>query len=283
MLWKAWVRMRTLLALVVPLVACGPAVGETDPLGEGQGGGENVAGASAGGNTGVPQGGSGGAGVGGEAPTGGAPGSGGGSPWVCGDGICDPVYESCYWCAVDCPCGAGGSGAGGAPPGGGGASGLDPAIQTAMDRAKSGVGFSYWWGHGAYLPGGPSGSSAGSCSGSCPSCSHSGQYGGDCSGYAAKVWQVPASNSDLSDDSHPYSTIDFNKDASQWSTIDQGSLKTGDAMVYNNGSAGHIFVFDHGDPWGSMYAYECKGCSAGCTAGMRTVTSSYHAIRRAGF
>lgn len=201
---------------------------------------------------------------------------------MCGDGYCDPVYESCYFCATDCPCGAGGSG-GGAPAGGGGSSGLPPGIEAAMDRAESGVGFSYWWGHGAFLAQGPDANTKGSCSGSCPSCTHTGQYGGDCSGYVAKVWQVPASNSDLSDDSHPYSTIDFNKDSSQWSTIDQGSLKTGDAMVYNNGSAGHIFIFDHGDAWGSMYAYECKGCSAGCTAGMRTATTSYHAIRKTGF
>jgi hypothetical protein len=279
--------MRAFLALAVPLVvACGPAVGDSEPAGEGQGmgGGENVAGASAGGGGNIPQGGSGGEAVGGAPNVGGQPGAGGGtSPWVCGDGYCDPIYESCYWCAVDCGCGSGGSGAGGAPPGGGGGSGLDPAIQAAMDRAKAGVGFSYWWGHGAYLPQGPDASTAGSCSGSCPSCTHSGQYGGDCSGYVAKVWQVPASNTDLSDDSHPYATTNFNQDASQWSTIDQGSMKTGDAMVYNNGSAGHIFIYDHGDPWGSMYAYECKGCAAGCVAGMRTVTSAYHAIRRAGY
>ncbi len=269
--------MRTLLALTAVLVGCSPASGGPggDPLG--QAGADDLGG---GGGAIIGQGGSSGA-----QPTG-AAGSPAQSPWVCGDGYCDPVYESCYWCPSDCPCGAGGvggAGAGGAPAGGGGTTGLDPAIQAAMDRAESGVGFSYWWGHGAFLPQGPDASTQGSCSGSCPSCSHSGQYGGDCSGYVAKVWQVPSSNSDLGSDSHPYSTIDFNKDATNWSTIDQGSLETGDAMVYNNGSAGHIFIFDHGDPWGSMYAYECKGCSYGCTAGMRTVSSSYHAIRKTGF
>ena len=152
-----------------------------------------------------------------------------------------------------------------------------------MARAASGVGFSYWWGHGAYLPEGPSASNKGSCSGSCPDCTHSGAYGGDCSGYAAKVWQVPSSNTDLAKDSHPYSTADFNDDTSQWSTIPQGSLKQADAMVYRSNGAGHIFIYDHGDAWGSMYAYECKGCAAGCTAGFRTASSAYHAIRRTGF
>lgn len=281
--------VRILLMLVVPtLVACSASGGVGDEQTGVGSGGTTAAGGTAGEGSHEP--GTGGTpGVGGESPgTGGVPGAGGGTaPWVCGDGYCDPVYEGCYWCPADCggPCpGSGGTGAGGSPAaGGGGGSSLPPAIEEAMNRAESGVGFSYWWGHGAFLPQGPDASSAGSCSGSCPSCSHSGQYGGDCSGYVAKVWQVPSSNSDLADDSHPYSTVDFNQDASQWSTVDQGSMKTGDAMVYNNGSAGHIFIYDHGDPWGSLYAYECKGCSYGCTAGIRSATTSYHAIRKTGF
>jgi hypothetical protein len=279
-----------LLSLIVAALGCSASGGVGDePDGVGNGG--TTAGSGGGGGEGAHEPDTGGTpGVGGETPgTGAVPGAGGGTaPWVCGDGYCDPVYEGCYWCPADCggPCpGSGGAGAGGAPPAGGGGSSstLPPAIEDAMNRAESGVGFSYWWGHGAFLPQGPDSSSAGSCSGGCPSCTHTGKYGGDCSGYVAKVWQVPASNSDLANVSHPYSTIDFNKDSSQWSTIDQGSMKTGDAMVYNNGSAGHIFIFDHGDPWGSLYAYECKGCSYGCTAGIRSATTAYHAIRKTGF
>ena len=60
-----------------------------------------------------------------------------------------------------------------------------------LNRAATGVGFSYWWGHGVWNPGS---TSHGSCSGSCPSCTHSGSYGADCSGFAAKVWQVPSTN-----------------------------------------------------------------------------------------
>ena len=252
-----------------------------------------------------PPAGTGGEGIGGAAGAAGAGNAGGaaGAPAaVCGDGYCESTTESCATCASDCPCGGGGmsgsggtpgsggtsggggaSGSGGAPSGGGSSGGSSTPAQSAMTRAKSGVGFSYWWGHGRFLDEGPNASNKGSCSGSCPSCSHSGSYGGDCSGFAAKVWQVPSSNTDMSDDSHPYSTADFDEDTSQWKTVPQGTLKQADAMVYRSGGAGHIFIYDHGDAWGSMYAYECKGCSAGCTAGFRTASSAYHAIRRTGY
>lgn len=171
----------------------------------------------------------------------------------------------------------GGSDPGGSDPGSGNA-----AIDAALARGKAAVGFSYWWGHGRFKAGGPAGS-PGSCSGSCPNCSHSGSYGGDCSGLTAKVWQVPASNDDVTIDSHPYSTAVFVKDSSQWKTVSRDSLKAADALVYNNGGAGHIFVYKSGDGWGSMYAYECRGCSAGCIGGLRTASSSYHGIRKVGF
>src|SRR6185503_6827106 len=127
---------------------------------------------------------------------------------------------------------------------------------TAIQRAKAGVGFSYWWGHGRWKADGATSSNKGSCSGSCPDCSHSGSYGADCSGFAAKVWQVPSSNSDLATDSHPYSTVNFNQDTSQWSTISRSNLAKGDALVYNKDGAGHIVIYSSGDGWGSMYAYE---------------------------
>lgn len=155
--------------------------------------------------------------------------------------------------------------------------------ELAITRAAASTGFSYWWGHGRFRPEGPTSSIAGSCSGSCPSCTHSGSYGGDCSGLVAKVWQVPSTNTDLTVDSHPYGTVHFNVDSSQWTTIARGNMLKADAMVYNIDGAGHIFVYSSGDPWGSMNAYECKGCSSGCVYNLRTATSSYHAIRRVGY
>jgi hypothetical protein len=153
----------------------------------------------------------------------------------------------------------------------------------AIDRAKAGVGFSYWWGHGRWKAEGPTSSNKGSCSGSCPDCSHSGSYGADCSGYVGKIWQVPSSNSDLTVDAHPYGTIHFVQDSNLWKTVSRGDVKPADALVYNSGGAGHIILFEQGDGWGSMHAYECKGCSAGCVYGIRTASSSYKAIRRAGW
>jgi hypothetical protein len=161
--------------------------------------------------------------------------------------------------------------------------GSSPDVEGAMARAQSGKGFSYWWGHGRFREEGPTSSNKGSCSGSCPNCSHSGSYGGDCSGYVAKIWQVPASNDDLTEDSHPYSTATFNQSSSLWSTVSRDNLKKADALVYNSGGAGHIFLYESGDGWGSMYAYECKGCSYGCVSGYRTAGNSYHGIRRKGY
>jgi uncharacterized protein YraI len=141
--------------------------------------------------------------------------------------------------------------------------------------AAGGTGFSYWWGHGAWNPT----QAPGACSGNCGACTHSGSYGADCSGFAAKVWQVPSSNTNVASDSHPYSTIDFNVDSTQWHTVDLGTLLKGDALVYNLSGAGHIFIYESGDGWGSMVAHECKGCAYGCVKNSRTATTSYHGIR----
>lgn len=157
------------------------------------------------------------------------------------------------------------------------------AQTQAVERAKQGVGFSYWWGHGRWLPEGPTAATKGSCSGSCPDCTHSGSYGADCSGYVAKIWQVPSSNNDIKTDSHPYSTANFVKDSALWSTVSRAELKKADALVYNTNGAGHIILFEQGDGWGSMYAYECKGCAAGCVYGIRTASDSYKGIRKTGW
>jgi hypothetical protein len=157
------------------------------------------------------------------------------------------------------------------------------ARTAALARAKKAVGYSYWWGHGRFSDTAATSSTAGSCSGSCPSCSHKGTFGGDCSGLAAKAWQVPSTNTSISDDQHPYSTVNFSADSTRWSTVSRGAVKPADAMVYNTNGAGHIFVYEKGDGWGSMYAYECKGCADGCVYDLRTASSAYHAITRTGY
>ena len=167
--------------------------------------------------------------------------------------------------------------------GGGGTPTTSTGRDGAIDRAKGGVGFSYWWGHGRWIPGGATSSNKGVCTGSCPNCSHSGSYGADCSGFVAKAWQVPSSNSDMTSDSHPYGTIHFVGSNSQWSTVSRGNAQKGDAFVYNQNGAGHMFIFESGDAWGSMWAYEAKGCAIPIVHNLRTATSAYKVIRRAGY
>ncbi|MBN1771582.1 MAG: VCBS repeat-containing protein [Deltaproteobacteria bacterium] len=159
----------------------------------------------------------------------------------------------------------------------------DPATMTRAEivsLAQSGVGYSYWWGNGCWRS---DGASHGSCSGSCPGCTHSGSYGADCSGFAAKVWQVPSASA-VTSCAHPYSTWDFRCTTAWWSTIDRDSLTRGDAAVYRSGgcpgTGGHIVVYDSGDPWGSLWTWEARGCSYGIVHNSRTLTSSYRAIRR---
>jgi hypothetical protein len=150
-------------------------------------------------------------------------------------------------------------------------------LQDAIiQRAQEGVGYSYWWGHGAWSD---DGANPGTCSGSCPSCTHGGSYGADCSGFVAKVWQVPSASS-LEIDEHPYSTQNFYNDQTYWTQIDRSSVQQADAMVHWNGSEGHVALFDTGDdPFGSIWIYEAYGCATGIIHDMRTLDSSYRAIR----
>ncbi len=176
---------------------------------------------------------------------------------------------------------------GGSDPGApsGGSTNVD--LYNVIHRAAAGVGFAYWWGHGSWLDEGPTSSTQGVCNGSCPSCSHSGQYGADCSGFVAKAWMVPSSNTALSDDEHPYDTASFRNTTGggQWSRIDRSTARRGDALVYNNGSTGHVFLIDSPDPWGQMWTYEAPGCASGggrVHHVIRTATDAYVAIRRNG-
>ncbi|GMV14035.1 MAG: hypothetical protein AMXMBFR56_22590 [Polyangiaceae bacterium] len=156
--------------------------------------------------------------------------------------------------------------------------GAPPAMtrDEIITRGKGVVKFSYWWGHGRWST---TSTAYGSCSGSCPGCSHSGSYGADCSGFVAKAWQVPSAIA-VTTDSHPYSTYHFDNNSYHWSTISRGSAKKADSFVYNTNGAGHIFLYESGDPWGWVTAIECKGCSYGCVRGGRSISSSYKAIRR---
>lgn len=158
---------------------------------------------------------------------------------------------------------------------GGGTSG-NASVNTAMSRAASGVGFSYYWGGGAWDP---NSRSYGACYGSCPDCRHSGTWGADCSGFVTKAWQVPGPVAVTTLGHGAYNTTSYYENRSHWSQVSRGSAKRGDAFVRR----GHIFLYNSGDAWGSINAYEAKGCSYGIVHNNRSADSSYIVIRRNGF
>jgi hypothetical protein len=96
-----------------------------------------------------------------------------------------------------------------------------------------------------------------------------------------KAWQY--GDVDLADNSHPYSTFDFARGSSRWSSVSRGALRGGDAMVYNSNGAGHIVLYERGDGWGSPTVFECRGCAYGCVYNTRNFTSAYGGVRRSGF
>ena len=167
----------------------------------------------------------------------------------------------------------------------------EEAVTASMSRGEiialgaSGVGYSYWWGHGRWDP--ASKSHPGKCSGSCGGCSHwaspkgGPEYGADCSGFVAQAWQVPGEGSPKVD-RHPYSTYNFRYEKTHWYPIKKSELKAGDALVYNSGKKGHIVLFESWTGGGKAMAYECAGCKVGCIHKPRGFGSSYIAIRRKG-
>lgn len=146
-----------------------------------------------------------------------------------------------------------------------------------IQNGKAAVGFSYWWGGAAFANGG----AHGACYGSCGDCTHSGSYGGDCSGFAGKAWMLPNALP-MSSNKHPYSTYHFYNQSNYWYNVARSNAYKGDALVYRSSSGGHIVIFESGDGWGSMWTYEARGCSYGIVHNSRTCSSSYKAIRRDG-
>jgi cell wall-associated NlpC family hydrolase len=152
------------------------------------------------------------------------------------------------------------------------------ALDEMFNRATAAVGFSYEWGGGCWDP---TSSAHGTCTGDCPSCTHTGSWGADCSGFIAKIWQVPGPI-DVTTCSHPYSTANFYNDHTYWQDGSRNSLQRGDAFVYRTASEGHIFLYESGDSWGWVKAYEAKGCSYGIQYNTRTAASAFKPIRRDG-
>ena len=148
---------------------------------------------------------------------------------------------------------------------------VDPLPRAdILARGQGALGFSYYWGHGSWSPG-LSSSAAGTCSGNCPSCTHAGRYGADCSGFVCKAWSLPSTNSDVTADSHPYSTADLiTAKAGYWTTVAEADVKPGDARVYRSGSSGHTYLIREVTGAGRYTTLEAKGCSYGILSTARS-------------
>jgi hypothetical protein len=155
--------------------------------------------------------------------------------------------------------------------------GINVSRDGIINAAKAFVGFSYWWGGAAFKIGSHE---FGKCYGYSYS-AHSGHYGGDCSGYVGKVWQLPEAMP-FEAQRHAFSTYHFYNQSNHWSSISRGAAKRADAMVYNSGSAGHILIFESGDAWGQAWTYESRNCPTGVVHNLRSISSDYRARHRDG-
>jgi hypothetical protein len=153
-------------------------------------------------------------------------------------------------------------------------------VPDVFALAKLAVGYSYYWGHGSWRA---DHTNLGTCNGACPSCTHTGQYGADCSGFVAKVWQVPSA-SPIETDAHPYSTYNFYNETTHWKPVPRSSIQPADAFVRRDATSGHIALYEMGsDPFGNVWLYEARGCATGVVHDLRTPDSTYITIRRDGF
>ena len=153
------------------------------------------------------------------------------------------------------------------------------SIDDIICRAQSGVGFSYWWGGECWCRSGCSPNfacGAGGCSGSCPSCTHWGSYGADCSGFVTKVWQVPNPIGVEACHVFRYVASNFRYGSTHWYSVSRDSLQRADALA----SSSHVFLYESGNGWGSMWVYEALGCAYGIVHRTRTASGSYTATRR---
>ena len=132
-----------------------------------------------------------------------------------------------------------------------------------ISRAATGVGSSYWWGHSCWR-------------------SWDRSWGGaDCSGYVARVWNIPMEvATDYNCSYHPYGTWHMRYQSTDWTHINRSNTTRGDALVSNDGSSGHVVIYASGDAWGCPEVYEAQCTNCGIRHHTRCFDSSYVAIQR---
>lgn len=142
-------------------------------------------------------------------------------------------------------------------------------IESIISRARSGVGYSYHWGESSWRADGTN-------KGTCKDRKEDEIHGADCSGYLAKVWQVPRP-SELEEEFHPYTSSAFSADSEDWKIVDTGAepLRRGDAIWV----PGHVIMFDELLPKGQVMAFESANCKTGIVHRARSIGPKYRVAR----
>ena len=151
------------------------------------------------------------------------------------------------------------------------------SVSDVMCRAKSAVGYSYWWGGSCWCASGCSGAfgscSKGKCtpksgSSGCPSCTHSGSYGADCSGFLYTVWRVGGLSASKACGPHGPVSGTYTKNTSNWTVVTPTKRQKGDSIA----KSGHVMLFESSTSWGDHWVYEAKGCKYGIVHNTRSLS-----------
>jgi len=158
------------------------------------------------------------------------------------------------------------------------------SVDDIFCRAKSGVGFSYWWGGSCWESSGCSpdyGGGKGKCTCTCSSCcgdccTHTGGHGADCSGFTYTVWRLAnLSQSDVCGPHGPVAATYMNS-SSDWTHKDDSEREPGDALA----SKTHVMIFEKNTSWGDVWAWEAKGCNYGIVHNSRGIDWGSYAVAR---
>lgn len=138
-------------------------------------------------------------------------------------------------------------------------------------RAESAIGAAYTWGRESWTPDGGGGA------------------GPDCSGFVLKCWEVPRTLLYQEEDGvnstiYPrYTTYSFFNNLGPFHPLpDRASLLPGDALVYNDGTSGHVVLYAEGDGWNYPIVYEAPYTGATVRRASRYLSSAYQPRRRDG-
>ena len=150
-------------------------------------------------------------------------------------------------------------------------------VEDILCRATSAVGYSYAWGGECWCAASCSPDfgrcGAGSCSGNCPSCTHSGTYGADCSGFVSRAWQVPRAIAVDACGTDRYVASNFTSNHAYWDIV--SNRRPGDAAA----TSSHVVLVVGDCNSSGCDVVEARGCSYGIIR-RRKDLSGYSKARR---